>query len=177
MDHPETFLVIYIGIWIFVAGGIGALIGSAKGRGWAGFWLGVGLGFIGWIIVAVMEPSEAERLRRNRQFHAGAIRERERNEASKTRLSAGDMIELVRSVNTPEGTAVPAGHQAYVVAVGTAKGKVVVRIAAPNGVLFWLSQSAVKRGVASADSKQCPMCAETVQQGAKICRYCRHEFL
>ena len=26
------------------------------------------------------------------------------------------------------------------------------------------------------DTKECPMCAETVKARAKICRFCRHEF-
>ncbi|MBI3890265.1 MAG: hypothetical protein HY303_01895 [Candidatus Wallbacteria bacterium] len=29
---------------------------------------------------------------------------------------------------------------------------------------------------AATDTKECPMCAETVRAKAKICRYCRHEF-
>ena len=26
------------------------------------------------------------------------------------------------------------------------------------------------------DTKECPMCAETVKEKAKICRFCTHEF-
>ena len=29
---------------------------------------------------------------------------------------------------------------------------------------------------ASADTKTCPMCAETVKAAAKICKHCRHQF-
>lgn len=29
----------------------------------------------------------------------------------------------------------------------------------------------------TTDSKECPMCAETVKKAAKICRYCRYEFV
>jgi hypothetical protein len=36
-----------------VGGGIGALIGSAKGNTKAGFWWGFLLGPIGWIVMAV----------------------------------------------------------------------------------------------------------------------------
>jgi hypothetical protein len=44
--------------WALVGGPVGYAIGSGKGRGTEGFWLGFLLGFIGWIIVAVMSPSE-----------------------------------------------------------------------------------------------------------------------
>jgi hypothetical protein len=46
--------VLYVALWIGGAGGIGALIGSGRGRGGLGFVLGVLLGLIGWIIVAVV---------------------------------------------------------------------------------------------------------------------------
>jgi hypothetical protein len=51
--------------WVVLGGLIGFAIGNGKGRGAAGFWLGMFLGWIGWIIVATMRPSvevEAERL-------------------------------------------------------------------------------------------------------------------
>jgi hypothetical protein len=51
-----------------VSGGIGAAIGASKGRAGLGFALGAFLGFIGWIIIAVMEPSPQERLRRTQEF-------------------------------------------------------------------------------------------------------------
>ena len=47
--------VLLIGLWIG-SGFIGRAIGKPKGLGTAGFWLGFGLGFIGWIIVATMPP-------------------------------------------------------------------------------------------------------------------------
>ena len=47
--------VLVLGIWIG-SGLIGRAIGKSKGLGTAGFWLGFGLGFIGWIIVATMQP-------------------------------------------------------------------------------------------------------------------------
>lgn len=53
----------YFFVWFGIGGGIGAAIGSSKGRGGTGFVLGVLLGFIGWIIVAVMEPTVENRLR------------------------------------------------------------------------------------------------------------------
>ena len=30
--------------------------------------------------------------------------------------------------------------------------------------------------IIKSETKECPMCAETVKQKAKICRFCRHEF-
>jgi hypothetical protein len=51
--------------WALVGGGVGYAIGNGKGRGAGGFWLGLLLGFIGWIIVAVMDPTpqaEADRM-------------------------------------------------------------------------------------------------------------------
>lgn len=54
--------------WVAFFGGIGYAIGSEKDRSGAGFWFGVLLGVVGWIIVGLMEPSDAERLRRNQQM-------------------------------------------------------------------------------------------------------------
>lgn len=53
-----------------IGGGVGFLIGKGKGRGAMGFWLGALLGFIGWIIVAVMEPTPEDVARR---YQAGAV--------------------------------------------------------------------------------------------------------
>ena len=55
-------------IWIIVSGGVGIAIGSSKGRATFGFFLGALLGFIGWIIVAVLEPSEKQRHLRNAEM-------------------------------------------------------------------------------------------------------------
>jgi hypothetical protein len=55
---------VFVVIWL-VSGVIGFAIGNSKGRGGAGLVLGLLLGFIGWIIVAVMRPSlevEAKRM-------------------------------------------------------------------------------------------------------------------
>jgi hypothetical protein len=73
---------LFLLIWIGIGGGIGAAIGSSRGRGGLGFALGVLLGFIGWIFIAVMEPSAEERLRRTTelakamQVSSGAIQQR-----------------------------------------------------------------------------------------------------
>jgi hypothetical protein len=61
-SDPTSFLMLFVLIWVIVGGGIGAAIGSPKGRGGVGFFLGLFLGFIGWIIVAVIEPSGEQRL-------------------------------------------------------------------------------------------------------------------
>lgn len=51
-------LAVWLIFWAGIGGLLGWAIGNGKGRGTEGFWLGFLLGFIGWIIVAVMEPSE-----------------------------------------------------------------------------------------------------------------------
>jgi len=50
-----VFLALLLGLWALIGGGIGAAIGSLKFRGSAGFWLGLFLGPLGWIIAAVQE--------------------------------------------------------------------------------------------------------------------------
>ncbi len=44
-------------VWWLVGAWIGFLIGAGKGRGREGFWWGLGLGVIGWFIVALMRPT------------------------------------------------------------------------------------------------------------------------
>ena len=56
-DVMETGGLVVLVFLCGVSGLIGMAIGSGKGRGLDGFWLGLLLGFIGWIIVAVMRPS------------------------------------------------------------------------------------------------------------------------
>jgi hypothetical protein len=54
-----TGLVILVLIaWWTLGGLVGYLIGKWKGRGTAGLWLGLLLGVIGWVIVAVLPDSE-----------------------------------------------------------------------------------------------------------------------
>jgi hypothetical protein len=48
-----VFLFLYVVVWSIFGGLIGALIGRGKGRTAAGFWLGLLLGWIGWIVIAV----------------------------------------------------------------------------------------------------------------------------
>lgn len=51
-------------LWVGVGGTVGWLIGRDKGRGTFGFWLGAIACVVGWIVVAVMEPSEEVRAQR-----------------------------------------------------------------------------------------------------------------
>jgi hypothetical protein len=67
---PMKGLVRYSVLWAAVGGLVGALIGSSKGYGVAGFFLGFLLGFIGWIIVAVLEPTEEVRQQRQLEMAA-----------------------------------------------------------------------------------------------------------
>jgi hypothetical protein len=118
LDMNSSAVAVIVGFWIIINGGIGVLIGQGKGRSWLGFWLGFLIGPIGWIIVAVIEPSQSERERRTQRAELVALRGQHR-------------------ASPPQPLASPP---------------------------------------APSDSKQCPMCAETVLLGAKICRYCRHDF-
>jgi hypothetical protein len=59
-----TFVAIFL-VSAIISGLIGLAIGVGKGRGAGGFWLGFFLGIIGWIIVALLQPTaqaEAQRL-------------------------------------------------------------------------------------------------------------------
>lgn len=63
-----VYLLFVVAAWVAFFGGIGYVIGSQKDRSGAGFWFGVLLGVVGWIVVGLMEPSDAERLRRNQEM-------------------------------------------------------------------------------------------------------------
>ena len=53
MDEIDS--IFYIILWVLAGGGIGAAIGSNKGRGGEGFWLGFILGPIGWVVAALLD--------------------------------------------------------------------------------------------------------------------------
>lgn len=63
-----AIVVAWLVFWIGVGGGVGYLIGNSKGRGTAGFWLGVVLGLIGWIIAACLSPSYEVQVQRAEMF-------------------------------------------------------------------------------------------------------------
>jgi len=54
MDEIGTFIICAF-FWVVIGGGVGVAIGSNKGRGVEGFWLGFLLGPIGWIITALLD--------------------------------------------------------------------------------------------------------------------------
>jgi hypothetical protein len=45
--------------WVVVGGWVGYVIDAGKGRPTEGLWLGALLGWIGWIVVALMEMNTA----------------------------------------------------------------------------------------------------------------------
>jgi hypothetical protein len=51
-------VVVYLLFWCGAGGLVGYAIGNSKGRGTQGLLLGLLFGVIGWLIVAVMEPSD-----------------------------------------------------------------------------------------------------------------------
>jgi uncharacterized membrane protein YeaQ/YmgE (transglycosylase-associated protein family) len=53
-----------------ISGAIGAAIGSRRGRVGGGFLLGMFLGIVGWIIVALMSPTAEYEARRSAQIAA-----------------------------------------------------------------------------------------------------------
>ncbi len=66
---PEVLL-----LWLIfgplVGGGVGYAIGQPKGRPGLGFVLGMFGGVIGWIVIAILEPTPAEQARRARASRA-----------------------------------------------------------------------------------------------------------
>jgi hypothetical protein len=54
-------VIVLLILWVAIGGGVGALIGSSKGRRGLGFVLGLLLGIIGWIIMAFVSPTPEHR--------------------------------------------------------------------------------------------------------------------
>jgi hypothetical protein len=74
MNPPEIILLFVVLMMLSISGGIGALIGSRKGRAGAGFALGFFLSWVGWIIIAVMgrSPEAEARYQNEVAFHRAA---------------------------------------------------------------------------------------------------------
>ena len=66
----EAFVPILL--WVAVFGGIGALIGSSKGKGGIGFVLGLLLGIIGWIIAALLKRTPEKEAEYQNQLGAAS---------------------------------------------------------------------------------------------------------
>jgi predicted membrane channel-forming protein YqfA (hemolysin III family) len=64
MNPLQTLIVL---IWVVAAAVVATIIGSRKGRPWTGFLLGLLLGWIGVIIIAVTSPTRARRVERERE--------------------------------------------------------------------------------------------------------------
>jgi Short C-terminal domain len=60
-----TVLIPYLIVWLAIGAGVGLLIGRSKERPAAGFWLGLLLGWIGWIIIALMSRTPEAEARRH----------------------------------------------------------------------------------------------------------------
>jgi hypothetical protein len=67
----ESYFIGYVAGWILIGGGVGYLIGLRKGNEGLGFLLGLLLGFVGWIIVAVLDPSPEVQARERAAFTGG----------------------------------------------------------------------------------------------------------
>ena len=93
---PSEILPVVVIVLLLVSGGIGAAIGSSKGHAGVGFVLGLLLGFIGWIIVAVMSPSPEVQRRRDADL-AKAIAAAN----STTRSASPPVVGAIAVDNTP----------------------------------------------------------------------------
>ena len=193
-------LAVFVVLWFFLGGGVGYAIGNSKGQGTAGFLLGLLLGFIGWIIVAVMEPSDEVRAARNaelasafavggtnsgwfrdpfsrhqyRYFDGRGWREHVSDQGTASTdpspLSPEPGVQL-----TPGWFADPFGR---------------------HGHRYWNGQdwteSVADGGVAGVDdaplrpgrfdapadggsTRPCPWCAEEIKRAARVCRYCQRD--
>lgn len=64
MNPLQTLIVL---IWVVAAAVAAAIVGNRKGRPWTGFLLGLLLGWIGVVIIAVTPPTRARRVERERE--------------------------------------------------------------------------------------------------------------
>lgn len=58
MDSPAEIGILWLMVGPVVGGTVGYLIGKDKGRGTEGILLGIFLGCLGWVIVAILKPSQ-----------------------------------------------------------------------------------------------------------------------
>lgn len=63
--NPGQALILLV--WVVAATVVATIIGNRKGRPWTGFTLGLLLGWIGVVIIAVTPPTHAMRVRRERE--------------------------------------------------------------------------------------------------------------
>lgn len=56
-------------------------------------------------------------------------------------------------------------------------GALLFIIALPHSLIMGSNQSELESRQLSGGMKKCPACAELVKADAKICRYCKHEFV
>jgi hypothetical protein len=64
MNPFETLLVL---VWVLSSVAAATVIGRRKGRPWTGFLLGLVLGWIGVLIIAVTPPTHGMRVQRERE--------------------------------------------------------------------------------------------------------------
>ena len=69
---PVELFILFLVIGPLVGGGVGYALGEPKGRGGLGFVLGLFGGVIGWIVIALLDPTPAEMARRAAQSADGA---------------------------------------------------------------------------------------------------------
>jgi hypothetical protein len=65
MNPFETLIV--LACWVIAALAVSFSIGKRKGRPWTGFLLGLLLGWIGVVIIAVVPPTHGMRVQRERE--------------------------------------------------------------------------------------------------------------
>ena len=64
MNPFQTLLLL---VWEVGAVAVASIIGSRRGRPWTGFLLGLILGWIGVIVIALITPTHAKRVERERE--------------------------------------------------------------------------------------------------------------
>ena len=162
-----------VGGWILVAavlvpliaGGIGYAVGRTNGRRLLGFVLGMFLGFIGWLITALLKPSKAELLRRDTNiasgttfpFVVGAWGELHVAHRNRHRTGCDRLITPSETRQRDDGEAI------------TCETCIEVLEASVARVRLHPSSPEVD---AASHLRPCPSCAELIMRNAVICRFC-----